>query len=335
MKHLFILALALIVGACVTSSNDVAKPKTETGFLGLSEKDAMNVTTAKAFAGKTNVVVNNFKVAFITESEGRNSTGSGGLLGGGMKGHASADVTLTGVSDAAMQAITDQAYADFTATMAAKGYTVQPASSIAGMPEMQKVSAENVPYTSSNLQPSLNSEGKIFAPTGQKLYLLAGQGVRMGGFGFANPGMAYATIAEKTGTPIIDVYYVLDIAGYGGHSSMSSASLSVGQSMHVKTGSAVSIIGGQSGTFSTTQGNIALGQPIASDKAFGTVTEETSGGMKAAGYAANTVSALLGGATSIARDFSIASSDEAYKAAALDALTKANKAMVGQMAALR
>ncbi len=334
MKHYFILALALMVGACVSSSNDVAKPQTQKGFLGLVEKDAADVTTAKAFAGKTDIVIGNFKVAFVTESEGRNKT-SGGILGGGMAGHAQADVTLAGVSDAAMQAITDKAYQHFTDSLKANGYNIVPVSSISGMDEYKKISTEKSPYAASGLIPGVEAEGKIFAPAGQVLHLMQGQGVAIGGWGFANPATGYAAVSEKTKTPILDVYYVLDFTGYGGHAGMSSASLEVGHAMSVKPGSKITLIGGHAGTFSTAQGSIGIGQPIASDKAFGTVVEETSGAEKTAGYAANVVTGMLGGSTSIFRDYTVQSSDPAYTDAAMDALTRANTFVAKQMASLR
>lgn len=333
MKTLASLSLVLALSACVTATQDVTPAAKNTGLFGMAKGD-MDVTSAKAFSGKKDVIIGGFKVSFVTEHQQTNSTRQH-FLSSGAAGHASAHTTLTGVSPAAMQALTDAAYSDFVSRLKAAGYNVVPATNLYQSKEFATIKQQETPFETKKPLLSMKGEATVFSPTHMPLSFLPNQGDGMGGFGKSSPLTAYMAYAGTAGTPVLDVFYVVNYAGFGGHRSVSSASVSVGHGMSVAAGSTVSIFGGQAGSFSSNNGTITLGQPVNSEKSFATVEELTSGAEKVAGYAINTAVGLLGSAKSIHRKYEVRANEGQYKAAAKDSLTKANAAFAAHMASLR
>ena len=326
MKNLVFALLALALAGCVTSSGNSMAPQASTGFLGMKSDD-IKVDTPKAFAGKKDVVIGSFKVGFVTYNKASQKAG-GGLMGG-MAGRATARTTLNGVNDAQMQKITDAAYADFTSMLKANGYNVVDRSTITNTSEYKKASVEKSPQRDAESVLVMGSDVTYFAPSGLPLH---GKG-----FAFSNPMMAFGTIGGKTGVPVLDVEYIVNFAnadGYGG-SFRNSAAVNVGQGISVVSGSRVTALGGQGGTFSTDIGTVSLGQPVYSTEEFATVAEMTTGGEKALGYAANAFSAVLGGGTSISREYTVNADPGKYEAVSKSVLSQANKKLVGTMAANR
>ena len=348
MKHthlrviLLCLAVSLSLGACSVTSEQNGVMKAETrkgGFMGLSTNEAVEVTTPAAFQNKKSIVIGGFKVGF-NESKRMARKAGGGLMGGGFGGKATGLVKLEGVDAKTKQAITNQVYADFIATLKANGYTV--------VDRSQFTNSEAYKGTKTYAFPYLDDNSGILSEYGAATYyspaaIGAQQPIFMGeiagvtgGFGFANPMNAAAQFGEKTGIAVLNVTYFVDFAGADGHGNSwtSTASLKVGQMMSVDQG-ILGITSGQAGTFSKAIGSLRLGQPIVSDKAFATIEEASSGMDKGLETATNVATALLGGGTNQTRKFVYRSTPEKYTHAASDALKKANKAFVGKMTALR
>ncbi|PZO86150.1 MAG: hypothetical protein DI626_06815 [Micavibrio aeruginosavorus] len=326
MHKFIIIAMALLLAGCVTSSGGTMAPEAATGFLGMKSDD-IKIDTAKAFAGKKDVVIGSFKVGFVTYNKASQTAG-GGLMGG-MAGRASAKTNLEGVSDSTMQQITDAAYADFTSLLKANGYNVVDRSTIVSTSEYKKASVETSPQRDADSVLVPKADITFFAPTGMPLH---GKG-----FAFSSPLVAFGTLGEKTGVPVLDVEYIVNFAnadGYGG-SFRSTAAVNVGQGISVVPGGRVTIYGGQAGTFSNNIGSVTLGQPVFSTEEFATVSEMTTDGENALGYAANAFSAVLGGGTSISREYAVKADAGKYAAISKSVLNKANVKLVGTMKASR
>ncbi len=293
------------------------------------------INKGKAFATKNEVAIGGFKVAFVTKIRGSNST-RGSFLGGGSPGKAAATAVLSGLSQEVMQQITDAAYEDFKTKLIARGYRVRPFATIRNHPGFTAINTKGSPLETSEPMPAMSADALIFAPTGQKLRLFASQGAGLQGFGWSSPESGFSKVAVETGIPLLDVYYVVNFASFGGHSSRTTTSISVDQSMSVVNGSQLYITSGYGGTFSSDQGSIRLKQPIGSERKFASITEEEKSGTEQLGNVlAKGVAALLGGGTRASSTYDFVTNADDYRKAALDALAKTNEGVTTQMAALR
>lgn len=343
-KHLITLCLAAtMLTACggPGATQSVTKAgEAKGGFMGLSTQDSVKVDTADAFKGVEEVVVGGFSVAFDVSTTDSAKAG-GGLMGSGFGGKSSAKSKLTGVSDAVMQQITDAAYNDFVAELKAKGYKVADRSAFIKSDDLKdtKVYANPTEDTQGGMLGGGNTT-KYFAPSsfgGLRLFQMEIPGT-MGGLGFSNAAVGAANYAQKTGKKVVSATYKVDFANaesYGG-TFTSSSNVSVGQGLTVVPEyTKIGIVGGQGGTFSTNIGSIKLGQPITSDKEFAKVEDSTTDTDKAVQVATNVVGLLGGVGTNASRKFEFKARPDAYKAATLDSLKKANDALVGKMKELK
>jgi len=321
MKYVLSIALIAILAGCGVSAMDgTAKPGTAKGFLG-AEKDPIAIDTAKAFAGKNNVVIGSFKVGFYTYSKATQTAG-GGFFSSGGAGHASAKNTLVGVDNAVFQKITDAAYADFVSTLKAKGYNVVDRSTITGTSDYKGLSTKPTP----DKEDVYGSDVLFFAPNGLSVF--------DGGWSGAAAMGAFATIADKSGTPILDVTYTVNFANAAG-AGVSVATVQVGQGISVPAGNGIYLWGGQGGTFSTNNGSIKLGQPVYSTDPFATVQDTSSDAGQAVGYAANVLSLAMGGGSSVSKDFTFTADPAKYETISKSVLSQANQKLIGAMAANR
>lgn len=339
-KHLPLLAVSVFLTACaVSAKNDgVMKAQERSGGLfGLSTKDDVEVNSAGAFEGKQQVVIGGFKVGF-NESKKLQNKASGGLFGGGFGGKSTGLVKLENVSDSTRQQITDAIYNDFVANLQANGYSVVARSNFTSSKAYEGTKEYDFPYENDD-SGFLSSYGvaQYYSPSaiGNKQPIFMGEidGVT-GGFGFANPMNGAGEYSESTGVAVLNVTYFVDFAGAGGHAGITSSSLEVGQLLAVDSGT-LGITGGASGSFSSNVGTLTLGQPIASDKEFATIVNNSSDVSVGIETATNIASALLGGGTNQSREFVFNANEQKYADAAVDALRKANKTFVGKMVSLR
>ncbi|TCJ15553.1 hypothetical protein EZJ19_06485 [Parasulfuritortus cantonensis] len=160
------------------------------------------------------VVVPQFRIEFQVRAE--SSAADGGYLGGG--NHASASnsvyVHLTGLDDALMQKITDQAYAAFVQDMTTRGVEVIGPDQLAGQAEYEPIL--RVGKGSGERLETKDSLSRFFAPSGGRVYALLRrtdkdrQGI---GSGFATAfsdlqkeiPKAELALAKKYGAPCLKV----------------------------------------------------------------------------------------------------------------------------------
>jgi hypothetical protein len=310
------------------------------GLFGMVKQDAVKVETADAFKGVNQVIIGAFSVGFATYKTDSAKAG-GGLTGSGFGGKSTAKSTLIGIDDATMQAITDTAYKGFVADLQAKGYTVVDRASLAGDPDFAKTKTYPNPYEdSSGGLFGTSSKTKYFAPSsfgGLKVFMGDIAGLT-GGFGFDNPSISASQFAKSKGIKVLNVSYVLDFANaesYGNWATTTS-NVNVGQGMTIiPEYTKIGLIGGDGGTFQSSNGFVRLGQPLTSNKEFATVKDSTSDTYKGVEVATNVIGLLGGVGTNKSREFDFTARPDAYKAAALDVIKQANDTMIGKMASVR
>ncbi|WP_442592359.1 hypothetical protein ACSBPU_12045 [Parapusillimonas sp. JC17] len=338
LRRAVLLIPAFLLTACAVSSKDtvIAPEKRSGGFLGLSTTSDIEVDTPKAFAGVQKIVIGGFKVGFNQSK--RLQKKAGGILSGGFGGKSTGLVKLDGVSPAVHQRIADEAHQKFVQALTSKGYEVLPREAFTSSTAYAGTKEYDFPYEhdQSGILSSYGV-GTFYSPSqiGSKQPVFLGeiQGVT-GGIGHSNPMNAVAKFGEQTGAHVINVVYLVDFAGAGGHAGTTFSSLDVGQVMSVDTG-LIGIGSGYMSTFSSNVGKLTLGQPIGSEIAFAEIENATSSAEAGLETAANVFSALLGGGTNQTREFVFHADSEKYAQAALDALGKANIALTNKMAELR
>lgn len=346
MKYtpLFALLASVALSGCLaanTSTQSVTSAEKQSGLFGLGEKDALNVDTAAAFKDVKKVVIGGFIVGFdMAKTE--SSKAGGGLFGSGFGGKSTAALTLNGIDNAALQAITDKAYEDFTAQLKAKGYEIVERKQLLEHEDFKDVKTYEHPYEDD--QSTLLTSGTLtryFNPSsfGDKLYVFMGDVAGLtGGFGFGNPTMGAVGFAEDTKIPVLHVSYRIDFANADKHGGFATNSswVNVGQGLSVKPeATKIGIIGGQMGTFSSAVGNITLGQPVNSDKSFATVDDTTSEVSEGVQMATNVVGLLGGIGSNISREYVVNARPADYSAASLDALSQTSKAFTDKMQSLK
>lgn len=329
---LIVPVLLLVLSGCVTATNEGTAPGKSTGFLGIKQSD-LKISTPKAFAGVQKIAIGSFKVGFIEEGK------SSAKAGRGFGGRASAKLKLTGISEQVKQQITDAAYAGFIDQLKAQGYGVVEYAEMLTNPDYAKSKVIEAPFQTDNSPYALGQEITYRVPSGFdgiRFYQIDAMGLK-GGIGFNSPVMAAVSYAEKTGTKVVSVNYIVDFAnadGRGG-SFRSTASVSVGQGLSIKPGCGVELIGGQGGTFSKNNGNIVLGQPTFTSEPFAEVIENTSTANKSIQYAANAISLLGGMGSNISRQYEVRADPEKYKTLVNGLLDQTSSQLVSQMKSLR
>lgn len=341
------LSVAALVALCAcggtSSQSGVVKAgEAKGGLFNMSRQDDVKVNTGEAFKNVNSVVIGSFMVAFDTKKS-QSAKAGGGLMGSGFGGKSTANSDLTGVDDKTMQAITDAAYTDFVARLKAKGYTVADRSALLEHADFKGTTTFPSPYedTSGGLL-SHGTAIKYFSPTALGPIRPFGAdipGVGLSaGIGFSNPSVGGAQFAQKTGQKVIHVVYRLSYSNADsyGNSWTSSSAISVGQGLTaVPDATHIGIIGGESGSFSTNVGSVALGQPLTSEKEFAKVNDATSGAAKGIEVATNVIGIMGGVGSNSSRTYTFEADPAKYKAASLDVISQSTDALVGKMASLK
>lgn len=302
---------------------------------------AVDVTNGKAFGGKQDVAIGSFAVTFVTFD--KSSAKAQSPMTSSDSGFAKATLRakLDGIDDATFQALTDQAYADFTTKLRAAGYNVVDRGRLASAKAYGKLSPESSPRkttSSFKMVTGGSREDATFAPSGMPLYGFINDYV-------ASP-MAMYGIAEEAGVPALDVRYTVHFVYFGGSTSSHAnantggrdynAQVTLGQGVQVVGWglSSVDLAAGQSGTFNNPNGTIKLHDSIVSPEAFGETSDATSGAQKAANAFSAVVGVFSGGSMS-AKELLITADPAKYSAAAHDVLGQANDRLVAAMSGLR
>lgn len=183
-----------------------------------ADKDPVKISGASAAKGVTTVAIGAFNVGFIFESIDQTKK-TGGLMGA-FGGTTKAQSELVGVTPEMMQAITDAAYADFVAQLAAQGYGVQPAADLFGHAAMAKAKSQQVPLDI-NIALEKGSKGKAtyFKPSALPSLLMmpgdfTGSGMSSMGLNMSagQASMALTNYARQAGVGVIDVVYLIDFS---------------------------------------------------------------------------------------------------------------------------
>jgi hypothetical protein len=267
------------------------------------------------------VAVAGFRVIFINYNAVSAQVRASYLPGRDTSGaKTSMNVTLEGVDSATMQAITDKAYADFLAQLAAAGREVVPASELASFHAEVETSAQ--PYTK-----DVNGQkGIAFAPTGTPLFFTYADF----GWGDKTPfnQKSYrllAPLSEKLQAIVVAPLIVVDFANM-----TSSGNRSGLTSREAEVGGSLMILAEESKMGMTSKGaeaGVQMQAGIGSELAFGTMDKLEETDNKSTKATLDLIGGFMGlanaGGAAKSKASYIAKTDNAtYSAAALDALNR-------------
>lgn len=316
--------------ACVALSACVTLPQNQSG--GGSNRPEFEIRDAKAFAKRTEVVVGNFKIGFLTYSKTR-ATAGGGFLSSGGNASVSARANLTGVPAPVFQHITDTAYQRFVAALKAQGYAVRDHATIAASPTYQKVTPLQPPVGDEKLAYAMSGKVDYYVPTGMALHLPH----RSTDYGWGHPHSAYGKYAADEKIAVLDVIYVVDFLNeetYGGQTK-SVAAVNVDQGLSIKPGSNISIYAGMGGTFAHDKGSVALGNGIYANDVFAEMVDTTPQGETAGNKAGTLLAGLLGGGGRASKQYDVKADPAKFETGVSGLLTQATEKLVAQITSLR
>lgn len=307
------------------------------------EQPALKVQDKGALQGATQVAVAAFNVGFIFESI--DATAATGGLMGAFGGTTKAKSALVGVTPAMMQQITDAAYADFTAKLAAAGMTVADPAAVFADAGFAKVKGIASP-ADINIALEKGSKGKAtyYKPSVLPIQVMVpgdfvGSGMTSMGMNMTAGQNAYqlATYAKGAGMPVVDVTYLIDFSDQKRPGAFSFGGLKVNANLSiVPTYSRTTVIGANGKT-----NTLTVGQPVSVEGDFIEVADASSGFDKTSQTAANVaggVAAVLGfgglrfGKT---RKFEFTAKPGNYEEGAVKAASLANEKVVAALAAGR
>ena len=281
----------------------------------LAEREPMRVSSERNFADVNEVVVGSFIVAFIYEKRDRLSVGGGGSR--------NSRVDLAGVDTPDFQAVTDQAYADFVASLEAGGIAVRDRAGFASA--LAASSARPLENGDDRSLPFGRDEGakaRLYSPTGfggvypiRDFEAFSGAGI---GTAFAMNGVmtSFASYARDNNVPVVSAIYLIDYADvekyrsvFGSVSSITtSTSLAVAED---KTQLALYNSEGRAGT-------ITMRTAVASPGAYGTLEDTTSGSQRAANIVGGIFGALSGTGSSSGRRLTYTAEAEPWRRGVAD-----------------
>jgi hypothetical protein len=300
----------------------------------ISKNDApVKVSSGKAFKELQTVTIGTFHLAFINEKTDRAFSGRGNNYSGNSS---EAKTNLAGVTSAEFQAITDAAYADFTAKLEAAGYRIADRADYNAEPGLARLQ-----HVASGARGTVvlgkNSKANAYyySPTAFGPTPIIPNDIGGGTFGvFAQMASVTArgTYVWRTKQPVMDVKYVVDYAGskhYGGAFAMSSAIKIKAQLAIVPTVSQATLAspGGY--------GSIIFQQPVAVEGDFGDLADSTTRGQKADQAIGNAIRLLGGAGSASSKHFTFTAVPELYRDGSINAAERANTTVVTQMQGLR
>ena len=331
MKHTRLLWAPGLAIALVAMSPAVA----------LASDEPVKVSSASALKGVQTLVVGAFNVGFIFQSVDSTAT-TGGMIGA-FGGVTKAKSELSGVTPAMMQAITDAAYADFQAQLAARGFTVVEPASMFAHPEFKRVKIEQSPMEV-GVQLDKKSTGKAtyYKPTALAGQFMLPGDITASGFGGMGIAMSAGTnqyglsqYARAASQAVVDVTYLIDFSDAHKPGAFSFGGITVNSTM--------SVVGNYSkASVVTAEGKVAtltLKEPVAVAGDFVTMEDTTKGaGVQ---QAANIMGGLLaargigGFKFGKTKTYTCTAKPGLYEQGATKAATLANERVIGQLAALR
>lgn len=314
------------------------------------DKSAIKTSSAGNLKGLSNVVVASFSVAFVTEKTDAAFAGRRNI---GQAMGAITKAKLAGVSDADFQAITDAAYADFTARLATAGYTLGDRAVMIADERMAKV--QYLPSgTAGSLTFGKDSDAKavFFAPSAFGANgLMKGEtgnapsggiaGKLAGGmFGaiqaisaMGGPATAKVYYSIYSKQPTISVQYVIDFADaerYGAsYTTIATVGLTASLAVVEKL-SDVKTINAKGAAAAVT-----ISQPIGAAGNFGTMKDSTTTGQSLDNAAGAVIGGLFGSGSNTYKHLTFNADPAPYRAGAITATTTTNGLVVAELAANR
>jgi hypothetical protein len=174
---------------------------------------SVSVDSFKQLKDCKKVVVTAFNVQFITKKDGGTHAGNAGEGAA----HVNSHIKLLGLTNETFQAITDQAYTNFTKGLQSLGVEVMPYAEYAALPEYADMKSH---FTASPMAVSggmfSGEPSELFSPTGMPIVLFGDElalskGNSMTAYiGMNAPFTKEAVIAKATGVAAVHVYLVVD-----------------------------------------------------------------------------------------------------------------------------
>jgi hypothetical protein len=174
---------------------------------------SVSVDSFKQLKDCKKVVVTAFNVQFITKKDGGTHAGTGGEGAA----HVNSHIKLLGLTNETFQAITDQAYTNFTKGLQSLGLEVMPYSEYAALPEYADMKSH---FTASPMAVSggmfSGEPSELFSPTGMPIVLFGDELALSKGngmtayIGMSAPFTKEAVIAKATGVAAVHLYLVVD-----------------------------------------------------------------------------------------------------------------------------
>lgn len=311
----------------------------------LAAKDAepVKISGPANAKGVDTVTVGAFNIGFIFESID-STAATGGMLGA-FGGTTKAKSELVGVTPAMMQAVTDAAYADFTAQLAAAGYAVRAPSELFGHAALAKTKSQDMPLDI-NVALEKGSKGKAtyYKPTAlPSLLMIPGdfQGSGMSSIGMnmaaGQANMALSNYAKAANVGVVDVVYLIDFSQQKRPGAFSFGGLQVNSALSVSAGYSRITLIAPSGK----QAVITVKAPVAVEGEFVEKSDASSGTDKALQSGAN----VMGGLAAVAglggmrfgktRKFAFTAKPGRYEEGAAKAANIASAMLISHMGALR
>jgi hypothetical protein len=226
--------------------------------------EPLKVQDKGAVRGASQLAIAAFNVGFIFESVDATAA-TGGLIGA-FGGTTKAKSSLVGVTPEMMQKIADAAYADFVAQAEAKGFTVVAADSVFASADMERAKGDAGP-TDINIALEKGSKGKAtyYKPAVlPRQIMLAGDFVGSGlssmglNMQAGMNGMAVSGYARSSGTPVVDVVYLIDFSDQKRPGAFSFGGLNVNANLSVvPTYSRMTVVGANG-----KQNGVTFSQPV-------------------------------------------------------------------------
>lgn len=340
MKNwLFTLSAFICLTGCAASDGG-SFASTAGKSVRIDSKNEKNIPANKE------VYIGDFRVSFVTQDKGSAKAGSPMLDRSSRATEFAQSILvakLTDVPHETMQAITDEAYADFTAGLQARGYTILDRSGLEQIHDWKDVDTVSSPQDSASAATLSNLFNKATGASEQESITFAPSGMALVKVSNGLPlPYKYGASAEQAGKPILRAHYTVHFAYFGTETDYRidyaavdsvgdntrtiSASTSMGQGIQVIPGAAIEITLDGGGTF-TKSGYVALKDPVIVGGAYGENADTTSGTTKAVNAFSSALGVLSGGSSST-KEISVRANPAYYKQGVLKALDESNSRLI-------
>lgn len=216
-------ALALTLTAC--GSGGGPKPFDPNQSPAAAAEKYVKTWHTDDLKGAKRVAIPSFQIEFFTRS---GASAQAWRSSDQASSRSSVSYQLMGITDADMQAITDQLYSKLVADLRAIGVEVIAPTTLRTQPAYQaleRMAEAKRPFEGERSRRGASQSSRLFAPTGLPLYLDPGDGTAPVGIfgtigrGLNQPGERELELAKALNMPVLRVRYSLDFADLVGKAS--------------------------------------------------------------------------------------------------------------------